>query len=201
MPISRAGARRTGWGPEPSHEGQGRELSSLLTTNPNVLGDVDDIVERLRPTYVRAILIGWEAALKAGLQLNWNAVVRTLEDVLSHSDDSAFKPEGSSFDDDPDMRPCKRAAVGLLKEAVKKRDASTVPADAMRRVADLLIDAADDERAWEEYVAHDGTSGMDPLTISLNWQWPIRLRSLTHLMAWGIEAPWYDAARLGVEAN
>jgi hypothetical protein len=52
----------TGWGPEPSHEGQGRELTALLTTNPKALAGVSGLVDRLRPTYLRAILRGWEAA-------------------------------------------------------------------------------------------------------------------------------------------
>ena len=188
-----------GWGPEPSHEGQGRELSALLTTNPNALGDVVDIVERLRPTYVRAILTGWEGALKAGLRLDWDLVVRTIGEVLSHSDESAIKSEGGSFDDDPDMRPCKRAAIGLIEEAVKRRGGSGVPVETMGALANLLIYAADDERAWEEYIAHDGTGGMDPLTTSLNWQWPVRLRGLTHLMAWRSDAPWFDDARRALE--
>jgi hypothetical protein len=192
-------ASGSGWDPEPSHEGQGRELSSLLATNPNALGDVVGIVERLRPTYVRAILTGWEAALKADLPLDWGPVVRTLSEVLSHADESAIKSEGSSFDDDPDMRPCKRAAVGLLEEAVKRRDGRGVPVETVRALADLLIHAADDERAWAEYIAHDGTGGMDPLTTSLNWQWPVRLRGLTHLMAWRSDTPWFDAARRALE--
>jgi hypothetical protein len=119
--------------------------------------------------------------------------------VLSHADESAIKSEGSSFDDDPDMRPCKRAAVGLLEEAVKRKHSSEVSIETVRALADLLIHAADDERAWEEYIAHDGTQGMDPLTTSLNWQWPIRLRGLTHLMAWRGDAPWFDAARGALE--
>jgi len=187
------------WGPAPSHEGQGRELTALLGTNPDALGDVADLVERLRPTYVRAVLRGWEAALKASLDMNWKQVVRTLGEVLSHADESAHKSEGDSFDDDPDMRQCKQAAIGLIEEAVKRQDASTVPRDVLDPLADLLIGVADDERAWDEYVSRDGTSGMDPLTTSLNWQWPVRLRGLTHLMAWGRETSWYESARLAVE--
>ena len=40
---------------------------------------------------------------------------------------------------------------------------------------------------------------MDPLTLSLNWQWPIRVRGLAYLVARGTEAPWHDAARAALE--
>lgn len=190
-----------GWGPEPSHEGQARQLTELLTTSPAALGDAADIVDRLRPTYVRAALGGWEAALKAGSGLNWNQVLRVVGDVLSHSDTSNFDPEGSDFDDDQDMRPSKRAAVGLLEEAVKKKHAPAVPPEVVERFADLLINMAADERAWEEYADRAAAEGMDPLTTSLNWQWPVRLRGLTHLMSWGYDTTWYEAARLAVEGE
>lgn len=194
-------ASESRWGPAPSHEGQGRELTALLGTNPNALGDITGLVERLRPTYVRAVLSGWEAALKATLGIDWAQVVRLLTDVLSHSDESAHQPEGDDFDDDPDMRLCKQAAVGLIEEAVKQQDAFTVPDEVMDQLADLLVSAADDERAWDEYLGHDGTSGMDALTTSLNWQWPVRLRGLTHLMAWGSEKTWFEPARLALERD
>lgn len=192
-------ATGTNWGPRPSHEGHARQLSALLGTNPNSLAGIDDLVRRLRPTYVRATLTGWEAALKAGLDLDWRQVLPVVGDVLRHSDETAFQQEGGDFDDDADLRPSKRAAVGLLEEAVKKRSDRDLDEPTIAALADLLIRGADDEQAWEDYASHDGTSGMDPLTISLNWQWPVRLRGITHLMAWGVEAPWYHPARLALE--
>ena len=96
-----------GWGPEPSHEGQGREVSALLTTNPLALSGVADLVHQLRPTYLRAILQGWEAALKADLELDWAQVAELIRDVLEHSDESPFPVEGGDFDDDQDFRGAK----------------------------------------------------------------------------------------------
>ncbi len=190
-----------GWGPEPSHEGQGRELSALLTTNPKAIAGVADLVNRLRPTYLRAILHGWEAALKADLQLDWTQAADLIGKVLAHSDKSAFPAEGGRFDDDADLRSSKQAAVGLLEELVKKRTAIAVPNAAMTQFAELLITSAADEFAWAEYSSYEGDSGMDPLTTSLNWQWPVRLRGLIHLLSWGSGSTWYDAARSAVETE
>lgn len=189
----------TGWGPKPSHEGQGRELTALLTTNPKALTGVDDLVQRLRPTYLRAILRGWEAALKAELELDWTQVSDLIDAVLHHSDESAFPSEGDHFDDDVGFRPAKQAAVGLLEELIKKRTSPTVPDDELARFANLLIGPAADETAWSEYNKYDSDGGMDPLTTSLNWQWPARIRGLIYLMSHGADVTWYEEARTALE--
>src|SRR6185312_13137097 len=79
-----------GWGPEPSHEGQGRQLTALLTTNPKAVSGIDDLPERLRPTYLRAIFHGWEAAIKADLELDWAQAADLIRGVLTHDDESIF---------------------------------------------------------------------------------------------------------------
>ncbi|QHK19836.1 hypothetical protein GU243_08915 [Pseudarthrobacter psychrotolerans] len=188
-----------GWGPEPSHEGQGRELSTLIATNPSAIDGIDDLVDRLRPTYLRAIMQGWEAAVKTGIGLDWHQAAKQIGGVLAHSDTSPFPVEGGDWDDDVDFRGAKKAAVSLLEELVKKRETPPISPDAAPLFADLLIRAADDETAWTEYDADDHGSGMDPLTLSINWQWPIRLHGLLNLMAHGTGTPWYGAARTAFE--
>jgi hypothetical protein len=187
------------WGPRPSHEGQGRELSSLITTNPRALDGIEGLVDRLRPTYLRAILQGWEAAVKAGIPLDWHYVADLIHDVLIHSDASQFPQEGGNFDDDADFVSTKRAAVDLLEELVQKREKPYLPPMAQRRFADLLITDTDSESAWEDYAADDSDSGMDPLTLSLNWQWPTRVRGLLNLVLHGKETAWYTSAKSALE--
>lgn len=187
------------FGPEPSHEGQGRELAALLTTNPEALAGVPDLARRLRPTYLRAILQGWEAAVRAGLDLDWSQVGDLVEAVLEHADESPFEPEGREFDDDHSFEGAKRAAVGLLVEVVKPRDDSRTPETALPRFAQLLIESARQERAWEVYAAEPEGSDSDPLTTSLNWQWPERFRGLVYLMSHGTDSDWYNAARTAVD--
>lgn len=187
-----------GWGPEPSHEGQGRELTRLLTTTPMALAGTSELVDRLRPTYLRAILQGWEAALKADLVLDWGQTSDLIKGVLAHSDKSDFPLEGRDFDDDRDFRWAKAAAVSLLVQLVRKRENELVPSGALEIFAELLITDAADEAAWTEYDA-DRESGMDPLTMSLNWQWPVRLRGLIYLAGHGADAPWAQAALAALE--
>ncbi|MCV7254719.1 hypothetical protein H7J86_21390 [Mycobacterium hackensackense] len=183
-----------GWGPEPSHEGQGRELTALLASRPKALAGVGDLVGRLRPTYLRAILNGWQDAAKAGVEPDWPQLLEVLGAVLAHGEESPFPTEGGRGDDDPDFRYAKQGAVRLLEQLVKPNARLTPPDDTMRQLAELLIGSFSDEVAWHEYI---GTAGgdMDAFTTSLNWQWPIGIRGLIYLMAHGKDASWYQSAK------
>jgi hypothetical protein len=187
--------RGDGWGPEPSHEGQARELIELITVSPQSLSGVSDLVSRLRPTYLRAILRGWSAAFKANLDLDWDQVTRTIRDVLDHRDELDFPREGGDMDDDPDFVWAKQAAVSLLDDLLKKVEPPRIQGEVLLELADLLIDRASSEAAWVTYAAVDDEGSTDPLNLSLNWQWPIRLRGLASLVAYGLTAPWSERAR------
>jgi len=188
-----------GFGPGPSHEGQARELTGLLATNPTAVAGVTDLVARLRPTYLRAILRGWQAALKAKLELDYQQVAQMILGVLTHGVESDFPAEGDQFDDDVDFRSAKQAAVELLTDLAKKGDHAAADDDTMVAFADTLITLADDETAWADYVAYNAQGAMDPLTASLNWQWPIRVRGLIHLISHGTHTAWYAGARAALE--
>jgi hypothetical protein len=189
------------WGPEPSHEGQGRELTALLTTKPRAVGDVSNLVGRLRPTYLRAILSGWQAAVKANVEPDWTQVAEVIAGVLGHSDESPFPREGARGDDDADFRYAKQAAVGLLEQLVKPNARLMIPDGPMLRFAELMISSSSDDAAWDEYTTQAGSGQMDAFTTSLNWQWPISIRGLVYLMAHGIGTSWYESARSALETE
>lgn len=186
-----------GWGPEPSHEGQARVLEALITSNPVALHGQHELSRRLRPTYLRAVLSGWEGALKADLDLPWDQVLALVADVLDHSDESEFPVEGRSFDDDPDFGAAKKGAIRLLTHLTSKSSAEKLPEEHLNHVADLLLAAASGTSAWSEYVATVGEqeSGWDPLMVSLNWKWPILLRGLVNLVGLGEGNRWHVRAR------
>lgn len=188
------------FGPAPSHEGQGRELTGLLTTNPLALSGEGALLGRLRPTYVSAALRGWDGALRAGLNLNWGEVAAVIRDVLNHSDESEFPVEGRrDWDDEADYRHAKHVAVDLLESLVGAKVKPEVPEPYLTAYADLLIGPANDEAAWEEYIEGSKESGMDPLNLSINWRWPVRTRGLLKLLSHGKGAPWYERAREALE--
>lgn len=187
-----------GWGPEPSHEGQARELMAFMTSNPRALTGISGLAQRLRPTYLRAILQAWEASIKANLEIDWTQLEVTVRDVLTHSDELDYPAEGGRGDDDPDFTWAKKAAVGLLQAAVKRSEPPRVPPDHLNTLANHLIDAASSDEAWAAYSDYESESGMDPLTLSLNWQWPVGIRGLAALVGYGPAAAWSDRARIAL---
>ncbi|MCK9914657.1 MULTISPECIES: hypothetical protein [Microbacterium] len=190
-----------GWRPgdrlmSPTHEGLGRELTSLVSAAPKALQGEHHIVDHLRPTYVRAILTGWSDAVKEGRNPEWPQVLEVVSGTLQHDDASEFEPEGHEFDDDISYLYAKRAAISLLEELAKKIDERAIPEDVIATVADLLIASLDDESAWAQYAGEAlRDDGMDPLTLSINRTWPIAVRGLTRLIVHGDGAPWYQRSR------
>lgn len=182
-----------GWGLEPSHEGQARVLEAVVTCSPNALDGQRDLVRRLRPTYLGAVLSGWEAALKAELALPWEQALTLIGDILTHSDESDFPVEGGRFDDDPDFAEAKKVAIRFIAHLAAKAPTTTLPEKQLNQLADHLLTAASGTAAWSEYVGtvEQVDSGWDPLMVSLNWKWPILLRGLINLVGLGEARPWH----------
>ncbi len=193
--------RGVGLGPEPSHEGQARVLTSLISSNPSAFDGVENLTSRLRPTYLRAILQGWEAAIKNDLSLNLEQAATFVSQVLSHADEASFDSEGGAWDDDSNFRAAKQAAVSFLLDVVKKHEELAIPTTLMNDFARMLISSASDEIAWAEYISYGDDGSSDPMTVSLNWQWPIRLRALVYLLAFGPEATWYREAEAALDSE
>lgn len=180
-----------GWGPEPSHEGQARVLEAVVTSNPRALAGQRDLVQRLRPTYLRAVLSGWEGARKAGLDLPWEQALALAGDILGHSDESRLPAEGGRFDDDPDFTEAKKVAIRFLAHLASNSSATKLPEYQLDQLADYLLTAASGTSAWDEYVSAVGEeSGWDPFMVSLNWKWPILLRGLVYLVGMGEGHKW-----------
>lgn len=189
------------WGPEPSHEGQARVLTEVISAYPAALGDEQRLVQRLRPTYLRAILNGWEAARRAERELPWHQLLDVVADVLHHADASEVPAEGSRFDDDPDFREAKKTAIRLLVQLVQPATATVVPDQYIPTIATMLLESLRDWTSWNEFAKSGQNSGegWDPLTVSLNWMWPIQLRGLISLVALGADTGWYAEALLALE--
>ena len=182
-------------GPKPSHEGQGRVLEAVIASNPQAMAGQRDLTQRLRPTYLRAILSGWEGAFKAELDLPWTQVLTLIGDILDHSNESDFAVEGGRFDDDPDFTETKKVAIRFLAHLASKASAVELPEEQLTQLADQLLTAASGTAAWSEYVDTLGEeSGWDPFMVSLNWKWPILLRGLVNLVGLGEDRPWHSRA-------
>ncbi|ASN19929.1 hypothetical protein [Arthrobacter sp. YN] len=183
----------------PTHEGQGRELTTLVSTNPFALAGMSDLVERLRPTYLRAVLTGWEAAIKAGFHPEWSQLLDVTHAVLDRAKPSVFAPEGHDFEDDRDYGHAKHAAIGLLEEVTKKRSNLSVPNLVLEQVGAVLIAAAEDDGAWSEYASRLPSNPADPFAISLTSRWPVSVRGLVNLLSHGPDSSWFHGALVALE--
>lgn len=179
------------WHPEadrfmgPTHEGQGRVLAEVLTKEPGRFsGSVDDL-KSLRPTYIRAVVRGWKAALEAGETLSWNEVLSLCEWIIGLDDATEVDSEGDSFDDDPNYKALKFEALHLLDAGLSIRPTETVSgvsAEEADRLFSLLARYAEAPEPTPEYEAEYGGTNMDPLTLSLNTVRPVAIRALIRLV-------------------
>lgn len=182
----------------PTHEGLSRDLDALLTKNPRALSGEGAAILTLRPTYIRAVLSGWNHALRDGADIDVPEALEVVRAVLEHPDESDIEPEGRAFDDDKDFVPAKQEASSLLSELLSKAPERGEFAETTRTAVDILLASLEDEAAWGRY-AGESYEGMDPLTLSLNSRWPMNVDSLIGLLSFGENAPWFSMAGTALE--
>jgi hypothetical protein len=169
----------------PTHEGQGRVLTEVLTKDPSRFTGCLDDLKMLRPTYIRAVVRGWKAALEAGETLSWNEVLLLCEWAVSLDDDAKVESEGDDFDDDPNYEALKFEGLQLLDSGLSVRPSKAVQgisAGEVDRVLAVLTRYAEDPKPTPEYEAEYGGTNMDPLTLSLNTVRPVAIRALIRLV-------------------
>jgi len=178
------------WHPEagnwmsPSHRGQGRVLTEALSSQPGRLSDRTEDLKTLRPTYVCAVIGGWEEAIKAGNVLPWDEILPLCEWVAGLGDDTTVASEGDPFDDDSDYRNLKFGELQLLDAGLAIRPSDENPGideDNAGRIGVILASLADNPEPTPEYEAEYGGSNMDPLTLSINTVRPEAIRALMRL--------------------
>ncbi|MEC5152457.1 hypothetical protein [Cryobacterium sp. GrIS_2_6] len=184
-------AQLASWHPDPSewagptHEGQGRAVTESFTTQSGRLASRADEIKALRPTYVRAILRGWELAHESGGDLPWHEVVAICIWAVDLNDNAVVLSEGDDFDDDVNYRNLKFQALQLLESGLNrgnKPEGSPIPVGEIPAVESALTMLVAHSEPSVEYEAKHGGDNMDPLTVSLNTIRPMALRSLIKLV-------------------
>jgi len=179
------------WHPDPStwagptHEGQGRMLSEAFSSQPGRLADRREELEDLRPTYIRAVLRGWQLAHEAGGALPWAEVVAICQWAADLDDEARVQSEGDDFDDDSNYRNLKFQVLQLLESGVNRRkqsEGSPPSIDETPVLEKTLSQLAAHAEPTPEYESKYGGDNMDPLTLSLNTLRPVALRSLIELV-------------------
>lgn len=179
------------WHPEPdnwmgpSHEGQGRILTTALSTQCGRLSDRIQDLKTLRPTYVRAVVAGWREAIKAECALPWAEILSLCEWVADLGDDTKVPSEGDSFDDDPDNRNLKFEVLQLIESGLAIRPSDENPGlgeQYANQVEAILASYAADSEPTPEREAADSEGNQDPFTVSINTIRPEAIRALIRLV-------------------
>ncbi len=179
------------WHPEPgkwrgpSHEGQGRFLTTALSTQCGRLSDRIEDIKSLRATYVRAVIAGWREAVKAGCLLSWVEVLPLCEWAANLDDDTKLPSEGDSFDDDPDYRNLKFEVLQLIESGLAIRPSNENPGigeEYAEQVGAILAHYAGNPEPTPEREAADSEGNQDPITVSINTIRPEAIRALIRLV-------------------
>ncbi len=203
-------AQLASWHPDPSewagptHEGQGRAVTESLKNQAGRLADRAYEVEALRPTYVRAIMRGWQLAHEAGGDLPWKEIVDVCLWAVALNDDTVVVSEGHDFDDDVNYRNLKFQVLQLLEAGLNKGiepEGSPIPLDLIPSVEAAISRLAEHAEPTVEYEAKYGGDNMDPSMLSLNTIRPVAIRALIKLVHRHPNTVPADAALVSLEAH
>jgi len=121
---------KSGWR-EFSPEGLGRALTTVVAETPARYADEAEVFEGLQPTYVRAVLQGFEEALKNSRSFSWVSVLKLCEWVVNQP-----RPDETGRSDwgqDPGWS-WSRKAVASLIAAGADSPANSIPFDSRDQI-------------------------------------------------------------------
>ena len=187
-----------GWNPDPvvilgpSREGLGRELTQALRNNPTHLGNRARDVAVIDPTYARAVLQGWEQALRDRRSIPWQSAMDVIEYAVSQPDEGDVQPSALR-EQDPGWRWSHREAAASLEAGLRADTAVSPPASLRDRVwaAIAALSVSPDPTIGRD--AQTDTP-RDAATDSLNTVRGRAMRAVVAYLSW-LEA--YGLASLG----
>lgn len=151
---------------EPSPEGLGRTLSSVVAGNPERVAAEAKQFKGLDPTYVRALLSGLRDALKQSRFFDWEPVLELCEWVVSQHREIPGR-NVRNMEADPDWGWTRKAIADLLSTGFEDRP-SGIPFHLRKRVWAVLRPLTEDPDPTTEHEQRYGGSNMDPATLSIN---------------------------------
>jgi hypothetical protein len=149
----------------PTPSGLGRELISLVSTEPEKFSKLAAKFIGLDRTYVSSAIEGFSDAVKKGQAIDWAEVLNLCEWVVKQNAENGA-PKIDLFHGDPDWIASRIAVARLLREAFAAPKDSQLPKDFRKRVWDLLTNLVNgpDPSATREKMYTGGFAG----SLSLN---------------------------------
>jgi len=170
-----------GWGLEPTMRGLGRTFERVVAGRAADFAAVANQLEALDPTYVRSFLSGLETAVKAGVSVPWDQLIRLMASVLEHPfDHEEDTPENER---DPGWSWTRGQAASLIQEGVADRD-NRIPFELRQPVWSVLKPLTHDPNPTpEDETDVAGHGSMDPFTESINTN---RSKAMHAVMAYAL---------------
>lgn len=149
----------------PSPEGVARMLTKTVERRPEEFDVVIPEVVGLDPTYVRAVVEGFEKALSDKRPFEWSSVLSLMERALREPDATKPASQRELEDRDPDWGWTRKSSASLMQKAFESQ---VQIVDDPERTWKLLEALSWESEPTPDYEARFGGDNMDPLTLSLN---------------------------------
>jgi hypothetical protein len=181
-----------------SHEGLGRELTALVAEKPEIYAAACAEFRRLaEPTYVRAVLQGFQDALKAKRKFEWPLVL----DLCTWAVEAKGEILGrdvSRFEADPHWGWTRAAVARLLTEGFSS-EGNQIPFELREKVwsgieagtTDPEPTQAQENKYFEKFVGGERkkggvptAAGFDPFTNSLNTPRGVAMEAVVRYALW-----------------
>ncbi len=157
----------TGQPMDPSPEGLGRVLETLVASRPTQFADCAMQFCRIEePTYISSLFRGLRQALKQGHTFRWRLVIQLADHTLQRPREIPGRSD-EGRDADPHWGWARQAIAALLEEGFFAQKGR--PRYQLREsIWKLLEVLAEDPDPTAEYEAAYGGTNMDPSTMSIN---------------------------------
>lgn len=164
----------------PSYEGLGRELATLVASEPERFAVEAGWFKDLDPTYVCAFLSGLREAAKQKGKFPWSPVLDLCRWAVNEPREIAGrKGEHTAFD--PSRT---RKTIADLLSVGFEMDAAEIPFDLRTAAWEVLRPLTDDPDPTLEDEARYGGSNMDPATLSINTARGLAMHAVVRYAMW-----------------
>jgi len=164
----------------PSPEGLGRELTALVSLEPERFSIETEQFEKLDPTYVRALLSGFREALKQNKSFQWEPILGLCHWVIDQPREIPER-KGKYMDIDPDWGWTRKTIADMFSVAF---ESDAIPFDLRNVVWEVLKPITDDPDPTTEHEEQYGGSNMDPAMLSINTTRGVAMHSMVRYALW-----------------
>ena len=149
----------------PTPEGLGRELSSIVSADPERYAGRASDFQGVPPTYIRHLVTGFREAKKQEKAFVWEPVLQLCQWAVNQQ--SEIETELSDFDADSKWSPTRQAIADLMSTGLETGDGE-IPFSFRATVWRIIELITHDAEPTVEYEAKYGGSNMSPMMLSIN---------------------------------